>query len=68
AGRAPTWPRAPDLRALDAWSRADFDRALRGGVRPDGTRLDPVMPWRVAAGMTDAEVDALWAYLHPTDR
>ena len=38
-------------------------RAVRTGRRPDGRQLDEFMPWKVFAGMTDAEVHALWRYL-----
>lgn len=58
----------PDARnltpaALGAWTRADFHRALREGKRPDGSAIDPFMPWKAFSGMTDVELDALWAYL-----
>jgi mono/diheme cytochrome c family protein len=58
----------PDARnltpaALGTWTQADFRRALREGKRPDGAAIDPFMPWKAFAGMTDVEVDALWAYL-----
>ncbi|HET6566675.1 MAG TPA: c-type cytochrome [Rhodothermales bacterium] len=45
------------------WTEADFSRALRDGKRPDGTQLDPFMPYRVFKHMSDDEVQALWAFL-----
>ena len=48
---------------LAAWSQDDFARAMREGVRPDGSELDPFMPSVNYAAMTDAEIGALWAYL-----
>jgi mono/diheme cytochrome c family protein len=58
----------PDARnltpaALGQWTQADFRRALREGKRPDGSAIDPFMPWKAYSGMTDVELDALWAYL-----
>lgn len=49
--------------AIAQWTEADFTRAMRTGVRPDGTVMDEFMPWRVYTGMTDDEVSALWLYL-----
>lgn len=45
------------------WSEADFVRALRTGVRPEGRAIDPFMPWKNFSGMTDEELHALWTYL-----
>ena len=55
----------PDLTdgALAAWTEADFRRALREGLRPDGTILAEPMPWRNYAGLTDEELSALWSYV-----
>jgi hypothetical protein len=30
------------------------------GARPNGSELDPFMPWRAAGQMTDDEIRALW--------
>lgn len=64
-GAPPEIPPAPDItwRALQSWSRDDFARALREGVRPDSTPISPFMPWEQYAGMTETEVGALWAFL-----
>jgi cytochrome c553 len=48
---------------LGRWTQADFDRALRTGVRPDGRRLGKDMPVAAFAHFTDDEVAALWLYL-----
>lgn len=45
------------------WSEADFATALHTGKRPDGTDLNPFMPWRLTRFMTDDEIKATWAYL-----
>jgi len=45
------------------WTEADFERALRHGVTPDGRQLDTFMPWPYFSGMTNTEVAALWSYV-----
>jgi mono/diheme cytochrome c family protein len=64
-GTPPEFPPSRNLTpaGIGAWSQADFRRALREGRRPDGSAIDPFMPWKAFAGMTDVEVDALYAYL-----
>lgn len=42
---------------------AGFFRALREGKRPDGSVIDPFMPWALTAQMSDDEIRALWFYL-----
>ncbi|HEX6926661.1 MAG TPA: c-type cytochrome [Longimicrobiaceae bacterium] len=60
----PGSPPAPALAAAGRWSLADFERALRTGVTPDGRTLNPeYMPWTFTARMTDEEIAALHAYL-----
>ncbi len=54
----------PDpLTGIPTWTKDDFVRAVRQGVRPDGRAIDPFMPWPYFAGMTDDEVSALWLYV-----
>jgi mono/diheme cytochrome c family protein len=67
-GVPPEWPAASNITpdpdtGLGKWSPADFETALRRGVRPDGRKLDPVMPSAQFVELTDDEVEALWAYL-----
>src|ERR1700726_2475210 len=45
------------------YSFADFARAMRLGVRPDGTRLYPAMPYTSYAKMSDEDLQDLFAYL-----
>ena len=45
------------------WWETDLRRVLREGRRPNGTRIDPFMPWKTYAAMTDDEISAIWAYL-----
>ncbi|QCL77222.1 MULTISPECIES: cytochrome c [Agrobacterium] len=44
------------------YSLADFDRAVRHGVTPDGRRLYPAMPYPSYAKMTDDDITALYAF------
>jgi mono/diheme cytochrome c family protein len=68
-GGDPSWPPARNLTphpdALGRWTYDHFVRAMREGVRPDGTALLPPMtliaPY--AQNMTDIELQAMWAYL-----
>ena len=66
AGGPPGSPLPPNLTPagnLVRWSEQDFVRALREGVRPDGTRMNDAMPWRFIGRMSDDELHALWLYL-----
>lgn len=54
---------ADEETGLGAWSKEDFVRALREGVRPDGRELAPVMPWRAYGAASDEDMDALASYL-----
>ena len=49
--------------SLGQWTEDDFRRALQQGKRPDGSDIDPFMPWKQFARMSDTEVKALWAFL-----
>lgn len=62
----PGTPPSADLTMtgpLGRWSEADFRAALRTGTRPDGSAIDPFMPWRWTREMTDEEITAVWLYL-----
>jgi mono/diheme cytochrome c family protein len=48
---------------IGAWSDADIKRAITLGVRPDGTRLKPPMDFASYAKMTNADLEAIVAYL-----
>lgn len=45
------------------WTEADFVTALRTGTRPDGSVINPFMPWRATRLMTDDEIQAVWLYV-----
>jgi mono/diheme cytochrome c family protein len=54
----------PDKQTgIGAWTRADFEKALRLGVGKDGSYLYPAMPYENYTKMTAADMDALWAYM-----
>ncbi len=63
----PNMPMVPNLTphetGLKSWSEADFTRALREGIRQDGTAISQMMPWKAYRQMTDTEIKAVWAYL-----
>jgi mono/diheme cytochrome c family protein len=68
AGGPPDWPPAANLTphptaGLGGWSEDDFIKAMREGVRPDGSDLNPAMPWPLFTEMTDVELKALWLFL-----
>lgn len=48
---------------IGAWSEEQFIRALREGVRPDGTAIAPDMPWENLGKMSDTELKALYKFL-----
>ena len=61
----PDDPPARDITpsGIGQWSEADFIRALREGKRPDGTPINPFMPWKSLGLMSDDELRAIYAYL-----
>lgn len=48
---------------LGAWSSADIVTALRTGKRPDGGMLSGVMPFASFSHLTDADAEAIAAFL-----
>lgn len=57
----PGTPPGTDLTTLRGWSAADFERAVRQGVRPTGDTLHAFMPrWSM---LSDEEVQAIWTYV-----
>ena len=54
----------PDAETgIGTWSEADFMRAMRTGITPDGRVLDTQMPWNAFQKITDRDLQSLWAYL-----
>lgn len=71
-GGDPKWPPAKNLTfhetALATWTLDDFKKSLREGVRPDGTKIDPVMPVQFTSKLQDAEIEALYKYLQTVEK
>src|SRR5216684_3911217 len=54
----------PDIETgIGAWSYPAFERAMREGIHRDGRHLYPVFPYTHFAKATDADLQALYAYL-----
>src|SRR6478752_3564957 len=54
----------PDVETgIGAWSYPAFERAMREGVHRDGRQLYPAFPYTHFAKTTDADLQALYAYL-----
>lgn len=51
------------LAGLGRWTEADFVRAMRKGVRPDGANYFPAFPYPSFTSISDADLRDLWAYL-----
>jgi hypothetical protein len=63
-GAPPAANITPDsATGIGAWTRDDFDNAVRRGRRPDGRELLPAMPWSAFSAATDDEITAMWLYL-----
>jgi mono/diheme cytochrome c family protein len=67
-GGPPDWPQAANITTdretgIGDWTAADFEAFANSGVRPDGSSVDPLMPWPALRAMTDVERSALWSYL-----
>ena len=45
------------------WTREQFIAAMRDGKRPDGTAIDPLMPWKAFGKMSDDELQGIYLYL-----
>jgi mono/diheme cytochrome c family protein len=48
---------------IGGWTEANFDRAVREGIAPNGSPYYPAFPYTSYTGMTDHDVADLWAYL-----
>jgi nicotinate dehydrogenase subunit B len=54
----------PDVATgIGAWSYPAFERAMRDGIHRDGRHLYPAFPYTHFAKATDADLQALYAYL-----
>ena len=48
---------------IGTWKAEDMRRAMHEGVAPEGRRLFPAFPYTSFTKVTDADVDAIYAYL-----
>jgi len=48
---------------IGKWTDAQLVRAIREGIRPDGSLIGPPMPFEFYRGISDADAQALVAYL-----
>lgn len=46
-----------------SWSDAELAKAIREGLRPDGTLIGPPMPFEVYRGISDDDLGSIVAYL-----
>jgi nicotinate dehydrogenase subunit B len=54
----------PDVETgIGSWSYPAFERAMREGIHRDGKHLYPAFPYNHFAKTTDADLQALYAYL-----
>lgn len=65
AGAPPDWPLAANITptGIGQYSFEQFDHLLRTGERPDGSKLNPVMPVQATKLMSDVEMVAIYKYL-----
>ena len=49
---------------IGKWTDADIKKALVDGLTPNGQHLSPPMPFPFFKNMTDADLDAIIAFLH----
>ena len=50
-------------KGIGAWSDAEIKRAITDGMSRDGSRLKPPMGYEFYKNMTEADLDAIVAYL-----
>ena len=63
---SPSAPLGPNLTPGGEpgfWTEEQFFNVIRTGRHPSGRELNPVMPWKYFANMTDTELRAIWVYL-----
>ncbi len=64
-GAPPDWMAAANITptGIGHYSYDDLARLLRTGMRPAGTKVNDLMPWKFTRSFNDVELRALWAYL-----
>jgi mono/diheme cytochrome c family protein len=56
-------PNITPASEIAGWSDADLARAIREGIRPDGSLIGPPMPIGMYRGLSDTDVNAIVAFL-----
>ncbi len=56
-------PNITPASRIAGWSDAELARAIREGIRPDGSLIGPPMPFAMYRGLSDADLMAMVAYL-----
>lgn len=62
-GAPPEWLPATDLTKLSEGTKEQFIKAMREGIRPDGSKVQFPMPIALTSQLTDLELDAMWMFL-----
>jgi mono/diheme cytochrome c family protein len=57
----------PDDSGIKAYAYEDFIKLLETGIRKNGKKLDPFMPYEALSKMNDIERQALWAFLRTVE-
>ena len=52
-----------DDYGIGGWSEADFFRAMRHGISPNGRAYWPTFPYMAYTKMSDEDIRALWVYI-----
>ncbi len=64
----PFTARAPNITpdrdtGIGSWTNAQLAKAIREGIRPDGSLIGPPMPFELYRGISDTDLAAVIAYL-----
>ncbi|WP_370047956.1 MULTISPECIES: cytochrome c family protein [Salipiger] len=56
-------PNITPAGAISGWSDAELARAIREGIRPDGSLIGPPMPFAIYRGLDDDDLASMVAFL-----
>ncbi len=65
-GAPPDFPPALNITVggvIQGWTEEQFFNTIRTGVDPSGHEINPFMPWKRYASMTDDELRAIWMFI-----
>ncbi|MCB1180017.1 MAG: c-type cytochrome, partial [Leptospiraceae bacterium] len=67
-GVPPDFPEAANITSdtengIGKYKEEDFITAMTKGKRPDGSEINPFMPYKNFSNMTEVELKALWVYV-----